>query len=116
MSVLPSKMSLITSDMLNGIPYAKACIKESMRLFPVTIGVLRTMQKDVSIGEYRIPAGVRFFSILLIFLELKIFISYTPFNSYISYTYIKLNVNVFLINVSKHLSYEIFTNIKHFIM
>ncbi|KAL6433664.1 hypothetical protein ACFW04_005741 [Cataglyphis niger] len=58
MSVLPSKTSLVTYDMLNQIPYAKACIKESMRLFPTTIGVQRTMQKNISIGGYRIPAGL----------------------------------------------------------
>lgn len=67
MSVLPSKTSLITYDILNRITYAKACIKEAMRLFPITIGIQRTMQKDVSIGGYRIPAGVCFFGILLIF-------------------------------------------------
>jgi len=84
MSVLPSKTSLVTHDILNRITYTKACIKESMRLFPITIGIQRTMQKDVSIKGYRIPAGVRFFFILSIFLELKIFISYTPFISYIN--------------------------------
>lgn len=84
MSVLPNKTSLVTHDILNRVTYAKACIKEAMRLFPITIGIQRTMQKDTSIGGYRIPAGVRFFGVLLIFLELKIFISYTPFISYIN--------------------------------
>ncbi|GAB1869272.1 Probable cytochrome P450 12a5, mitochondrial [Camponotus japonicus] len=58
MSVLPSKTSLVTHDILNRITYTKACIKESMRLFPITIGIQRTMQKDVSIKGYRIPAGL----------------------------------------------------------
>lgn len=57
MSVLPNKTSLVTHDILNQITYTKACIKESMRLFPITIGIQRTMQKDTTIGGYRIPAG-----------------------------------------------------------
>lgn len=70
MSVLPNKTSLVTHDILNQITYTKACIKESMRLFPITIGIQRTMQKDTTIGGYRIPAGVRlsiFFKIIKIY-------------------------------------------------
>lgn len=59
MSLLPDKMSPITHDVLKQLKYAKACIKESLRLFPVSIGNLRTMQTDVCIGGYRIPEGVR---------------------------------------------------------
>ncbi|XP_020291046.1 cytochrome P450 CYP12A2-like [Pseudomyrmex gracilis] len=56
-TLLPDKDSPITIDILNQSRYAKACIKESMRMLPVTSGVLRTMRQDVSIGGYRIPAG-----------------------------------------------------------
>ncbi|XP_029158487.1 probable cytochrome P450 12b2, mitochondrial [Nylanderia fulva] len=58
MSVLPHKTSPITYEILTQLKYAKACIKESLRLFPVSIGNLRTMQTDVCIGGYRIPAGI----------------------------------------------------------
>jgi cytochrome P450 family 12 len=57
MSVLPDKTSPVTQDVLNQTRYAKACIKESLRLFPIAIGNLRTMQTDVCIEGYRIPAG-----------------------------------------------------------
>ncbi|XP_072761568.1 probable cytochrome P450 12a5, mitochondrial isoform X2 [Anoplolepis gracilipes] len=57
MSVLPDKTSSITYDVLKQLRYTKACIKESLRLFPVSIGNLRTMQTDVCIGGYKIPAG-----------------------------------------------------------
>ncbi|KAL6261425.1 hypothetical protein P5V15_006519 [Pogonomyrmex californicus] len=57
MSVLPDKTTPVTVDILGRIPYVKACIKESMRLFPIASGVLRTMQKDVCIGGYIIPKG-----------------------------------------------------------
>lgn len=59
MSVLENKSSPVTPDILNQTTYTKACIKESLRLFPISVGSLRTMQTDVSIGGYKIPKGVR---------------------------------------------------------
>lgn len=58
LSVLPDKTSLITYDILQQLRYTKACVKESLRLFPAAIGNLRTMPTDVCIGGYKIPAGV----------------------------------------------------------
>ncbi|CAL1679137.1 unnamed protein product [Lasius platythorax] len=57
MFLLPDKTSPITHKVLNQTRYTKACLKESLRLFPIFIGNLRTMQTDVCIGGYRIPAG-----------------------------------------------------------
>lgn len=57
MSVLENKSSPVTPDILNQTTYTKACIKESLRLFPISVGSLRTMQTDVSIGGYKIPKG-----------------------------------------------------------
>lgn len=59
MSVLPDKTSPVTHNVFNQTKYAKACIKESLRLFPIANGVLRTMQTDVCLGGYKIPEGVR---------------------------------------------------------
>jgi len=58
MSVLPDKTTPITSDILENIPYAKGCIKETLRLFPIANGVLRIMQKDILLGDYMISKGV----------------------------------------------------------
>ncbi|XP_011164781.2 cytochrome P450 CYP12A2 [Solenopsis invicta] len=57
MSLLPDKTSPVTQDVLNQTRYAKACIKESLRLFPLAVGNLRTMRTDVCLGGYKIPAG-----------------------------------------------------------
>ncbi|XP_036138727.1 cytochrome P450 CYP12A2 isoform X2 [Monomorium pharaonis] len=59
MSVLPSKTTPITHDMLERIPYTKACIKESLRMFPIASGVQRTIQRDVLIGGYIIPKEIQ---------------------------------------------------------
>jgi cytochrome P450 len=68
MSVLPDKTSPVTRNVLNQTKYAKGCIKESHRLFPITNGILRTQNTDIYLGGYRIPKGVRG-----IFLTFKIF-------------------------------------------
>ncbi|XP_039309610.1 probable cytochrome P450 301a1, mitochondrial isoform X2 [Solenopsis invicta] len=57
MSVLPNKTTPITYNTLQHVRYTKACIKESIRLFPIASGILRTMQRDVLIGGYIIPKG-----------------------------------------------------------
>jgi len=59
MSVLPDKTMPITSDMLQNIPYVRGCIKETLRLFPITNGVLRNIQQDIYLGGYMISKGVR---------------------------------------------------------
>ncbi|KYQ51067.1 Cytochrome P450 CYP12A2 [Trachymyrmex zeteki] len=52
-SVLPDKTSPVTQNVLNQKRYAMACIEESLRLFPIAIAILRTMQADVCIEEYK---------------------------------------------------------------
>ncbi|KYM77834.1 Cytochrome P450 CYP12A2 [Atta colombica] len=47
MSVLLDKTLPITQNVLNQKRYAKACIKESLRLFLIAVAILRTMQMDV---------------------------------------------------------------------
>lgn len=50
----------LTSKIMNELHYVKACIKESMRLFPIVQGTVRALDHDIVVSGYRIPAGVVF--------------------------------------------------------
>ncbi|XP_014484538.1 PREDICTED: probable cytochrome P450 12b2, mitochondrial [Dinoponera quadriceps] len=58
MSFLPDKSSPITPEILEQTKYTKACIKESLRTFPIAVGSLRTTQTDLVLGGYQIPKGI----------------------------------------------------------
>lgn len=45
----------LTRESLNSAPYLRACIKESIRMYPVTFGNGRAVVRDVVIGGYQIP-------------------------------------------------------------
>ncbi|RDD37947.1 Cytochrome P450 10 [Trichoplax sp. H2] len=38
-------------------PYLRACIKESMRIYPAIVRISRTLQKDVALSGYHVPAN-----------------------------------------------------------
>lgn len=57
--VLPTSGSLIDARNLEDMKYLKACIKETLRMYPVVIGNGRCMTKDTVIGGYQIPEGVQ---------------------------------------------------------
>ncbi|CAB3362181.1 Hypothetical predicted protein [Cloeon dipterum] len=45
----------LTPNQLNSLKYLRACIKEAMRIAPVTNGNVRVMPQDVVLGDYFIP-------------------------------------------------------------
>lgn len=55
--VLPNKDEPITQNVLENIPYLRACIKETLRMYPVTIANGRSLQSDAVINGYHIPKG-----------------------------------------------------------
>ncbi|CAH4018820.1 unnamed protein product [Pieris brassicae] len=55
--LLPNENSDISSTVLSQAVYLKCCVKESLRLNPVSIGVGRVLQNDVELKGYTIPAG-----------------------------------------------------------
>lgn len=55
--LLPSKDMKITPTIYNEQRYLKACVKESMRLNPVIGATVRTLENDVVLSGYKVPAG-----------------------------------------------------------
>lgn len=48
----------MTKEVLNQAQYAKAVLKESLRLRPVSVGIGRVLQKDAEFSGYHVPEGV----------------------------------------------------------
>ncbi|XP_067128618.1 cytochrome P450 CYP12A2, partial [Centruroides vittatus] len=57
---LLTKGQPLTQKIMNELHYVKACIKESMRFFPILQGTIRCLDHDIVLSGYRIPAGVVF--------------------------------------------------------
>ncbi|XP_016997269.2 probable cytochrome P450 12a5, mitochondrial [Drosophila takahashii] len=57
MKVLPNKDSEFTEVSMKNVPYLRACIKESQRVYPLTVGNARGLTRDSVISGYRVPAG-----------------------------------------------------------
>ncbi|XP_063839608.1 cytochrome P450 302a1, mitochondrial [Ostrinia nubilalis] len=56
-TLLPTKDCGITPDIISKAVYLRSCVKESLRLNPVAIGVGRLLQKDIILKGFLIPAG-----------------------------------------------------------
>ncbi|XP_077292376.1 putative cytochrome P450 301a1, mitochondrial [Arctopsyche grandis] len=70
MTLLPDNNSKLTVDILNSLPYMKACIKEAARLYPVTTGTMRILTKGTVLKGYQIPKGTD-----VVFLHMAISVS-----------------------------------------
>ncbi|XP_037815902.1 cytochrome P450 CYP12A2-like isoform X1 [Lucilia sericata] len=57
--ILPHKDSEFTEEACKNMPYLRACIKESLRVYPLTVGNARSPANDVVLSGYRIPKDTR---------------------------------------------------------
>uniref|UniRef100_A0A1A9W2D9 Cytochrome P450 n=1 Tax=Glossina brevipalpis TaxID=37001 RepID=A0A1A9W2D9_9MUSC len=57
--ILPEKDSEFQENALQNIPYLRACIKESQRMYPLGAGNARINQRDVVLSGYRVPSGTQ---------------------------------------------------------
>lgn len=48
----------VSSQDLDEASYAKAVIKETFRMSPISVGIGRTLGKDAVLSGYHVPAGV----------------------------------------------------------
>lgn len=55
--VLPHKDSPVNAHVLENMPYLRACIKETLRMYPVTIANGRNLQSDAVISGFHVPKG-----------------------------------------------------------
>ncbi|XP_034236857.1 cytochrome P450 CYP12A2-like isoform X2 [Thrips palmi] len=55
--LLPNPTATLEKHQLKDMRYLRACIKETMRLMPIALGLVRTTVKDMVIGGYQVPKG-----------------------------------------------------------
>jgi len=55
-----------TVKALNKMPYMRACIKETLRLTPATVGNARLIENDMVLSGYQVPKGVLVVSLHMI--------------------------------------------------
>lgn len=55
--ILPHKSSKLAVNNIGNMPYLRACIKESIRLYPIGPGTVRRTNQDLEIDGYFIPKG-----------------------------------------------------------
>ncbi|KAL0111389.1 hypothetical protein PUN28_012939 [Cardiocondyla obscurior] len=57
-NALPQRDTPLEVTSIDNLKYLKACIKETLRMYPVVIGNGRSTTSDIIISGYRVPKGV----------------------------------------------------------
>ncbi|XP_013107499.2 cytochrome P450 CYP12A2 [Stomoxys calcitrans] len=55
--LLPQKDSAFSEASFQNMPYLRACIKESMRIYPLGVGNARALANDAVLSGYQVPKG-----------------------------------------------------------
>lgn len=56
--VIWAKASLAEGLDVQDLPYISSCVKEVMRMYPATGGVVRRSVEELAVGGYEVPVGV----------------------------------------------------------
>lgn len=56
-SILPEKDTPLTVESMKNLPYLRACIKESLRYYPLTSANVRTTRQELVLSGYTVPKG-----------------------------------------------------------
>ncbi|TDG49576.1 hypothetical protein AWZ03_004067 [Drosophila navojoa] len=54
--ILPNKDSEFTEASMKNVPYLRAVIKESLRLYPLALGNARVIKSDIVLNGYQVPS------------------------------------------------------------
>lgn len=63
--LLPNSNSPVTKEVLAEAHYAKACLKETHRLRPISVGVGRILDRPTVFSGYEVPEDVREFLFII---------------------------------------------------
>lgn len=55
--ILPEKDTPLTVESMKNLPYLRACIKESLRYYPLTSANVRTTREELVLSGYTVPKG-----------------------------------------------------------
>ncbi|XP_062130644.1 cytochrome P450 CYP12A2-like isoform X1 [Drosophila sulfurigaster albostrigata] len=55
--ILPEKDTPLTVESMKNLPYLRACIKESLRYYPLTSANVRTTRQELVLSGFRVPKG-----------------------------------------------------------
>lgn len=66
LGVAPDKTAAVTSQVINKMPYMKACIKESHRMTPIAQATARELDYDVVISGYQVPKATQVLCLTMI--------------------------------------------------
>ncbi|KAH8299801.1 hypothetical protein KR044_005969, partial [Drosophila immigrans] len=55
--ILPEKDTPLTVESMKNLPYLRACIKESLRYYPLTSANVRTTRQELVLSGYTVPEG-----------------------------------------------------------
>lgn len=59
LQILSQKNSEFNENSLKNLPYLRACIKEALRVYPLTVGNSRVLANDVVLSGYQVPKGTQ---------------------------------------------------------